>query len=374
MVKTIKKIFNYIKQFLFIFFFIIIFDLLINLFLPRYIKQLVGTERGYSLYSQRFHHEFDSNVKTSGHWGERTYDIFTDQNGFRIGSEEKYNENLQNIGFIGDSFVWGSGINYKNHFISVLNDKKFNYLNLGYVSYSPSIYLKRLEYFINIKKIKFKKIYLFVDHSDIQDEGVFYREDKKGNIVRAYNSDRENQIRHYKHSVKNYLKRNSFIFKFFEILNVRNNSKMTEVSNCIRSNSLNAYKEFLDEDRNNYTISKKLQSEKWVIEGKNKTKNYLNKISKLLKSNDIDLVLVLYPSANEILNKVNENNSFHTIFLKNFFNKNLKGNAKILNTFSFFQFSNDPIIDYKKYWIPCDAHWNEGGHQIIGNAIKNSLQ
>ena len=36
----------------------------------------------------------------------------------------------KNIGFIGDSFVYGSGIDYNNHFISNLKKNDYNFLNL----------------------------------------------------------------------------------------------------------------------------------------------------------------------------------------------------------------------------------------------------
>ena len=70
-----------------------------------------------------------------------------------------------------------------------------------------------------MKKINFHTIYLFVDTSDIQDEGIFYREDKNGNIVRKWNSDKKNESKNFKYKLKNYFKQNSFIFKFFEIFN-----------------------------------------------------------------------------------------------------------------------------------------------------------
>ena len=54
-----------------------------------------------------------------------------------------------------------------------------------------SIYFKKIEHLIKKERIKFKTIFLFIDHSDIQDEGQFYREDKYGNIVRKWIDDDE---------------------------------------------------------------------------------------------------------------------------------------------------------------------------------------
>ena len=122
--------------------------------------------------------------------------------------DKKYSEidnNKKNIGFIGDSFVYGSGINYEDHFINLLSNEfnNYNLLNLGYVSYSPSIYSKRINYYLKEKNIKFEKVFLFIDHSDIQDEGIFYREDKNGNIVRKWLNDDEIKKKVKKYKIKN---------------------------------------------------------------------------------------------------------------------------------------------------------------------------
>ena len=148
--------------------------------------------------------------------------------------------------------------------VSLKNDN-YNLLNLGYVSYSPSIYFKKLDYFISEKKIKFKKIFLFVDTSDIQDEGIFYREDKKGNIVRKWNSDEKNEQKNFKYLIKNYLKQNSFIFKFYEIFFSATISEGP--AKCLENkNNVTNFVKYLDYERFGYAYDAKIQSNDWVIE------------------------------------------------------------------------------------------------------------
>lgn len=363
----ILKFFLLVRNILLIFLLVIITDLFFNLILPKKIKQMVGTARSYSLYSEKFHHVFDKNVNTTSVWGKKKYSIITDENGFRVGKNYKFNKNSDNIAFIGDSFIWGSGLDYEDHFISSLGNEN-NYINLGYLSYSPSIYYKKLKYYIENKNIEFKKVFIFVDHTDIQDEGVFYREDDQGNIVRAFNTDKENKVRRYKHTIKNYLKVNSFIFKFYETLYSKKD--ISALLKCFESDTLESYKSNFDEDRNNYTISEKLQSTKWVKKGKLKTEKYLEKIYSLLVKNNVEMILVLYPSATEILHKVDESNSFHTNFLKKWANKTNRKNFKILNLHKNFETNNNELINYKKYFILCDIHWNSNSHAVIAKAIK----
>lgn len=366
-----KKIFLLCKSLFFIFFVVIILDLIINLALPEKIKKKIGTTRNYSLKSEKFHHEIAPNINVPEFWGDSKYQVITNSNGMRVANNHNFNIEKDNIGFMGDSFVYGSGLDYKNHFTNIIfnTNKSYNLLNLGYVSYSPSIYFKKIEFFIKEKKIKFDKIYLFIDTSDVQDEGVFYREDTKGNIVRKWNSDKKNKEKNIKYIFKNYLKQNSFLFKFYEIFS---SSTISEgPAKCLKNkNTIKNYIDYLDYERFGYAYDIQIQSNNWVTEGKNKIINYLTKIKDLLKQHNIELQIVYYPSAIDILkNNRNKENNSHYIMLNNWSEKN---NIKMIDTSNDFFKNIDPITNYTKNHIICDMHWNFNGNKIIAkNILKN---
>jgi hypothetical protein len=369
----VKKIVRFFIYILFLFFAIIFFDLTLNLVLPEKFKKSIGISKNYSLKSERFHHEISSNINVYEFWGDRKYKVITNNHGMRVENNNPLDKGKKNIGFIGDSFVYGSGISFKNHFINYIekHNTKHNYLNLGYVSYSPSIYYKKLDYYINEKNIDFKKIIVFVDTSDIQDEGIFYREDKKGNIVRKWNSDREIQKRNFKYVFKNYLKQNSFIFKFYEIFYVRNNHQgPTEC--LVNKNIIKNFKKYLDYERFGYAFDNTINSKDWVKLGQNKTLNYLSKIKSLLDENETEMVIIYYPSAIDILenNKIKENSKHYNLLYT--WSKN--NNVNLIDTHEDFFKQNDPIKNYKINHIICDAHWNENGHKIIGKNILNYIK
>ena len=144
---------KFLKTFISVVCLVLIFDLIINLILPNSIKKKIGTTKNYSLKSERFHHEISNNIDLPELWGEIKYQVVTNQYGMRISKNYRIDKNKPSIGFMGDSFVYGSGINYDGHFIQNLIDKNenYNFLNLAYVSYSPSIYYKKLKYFIDEK-------------------------------------------------------------------------------------------------------------------------------------------------------------------------------------------------------------------------------
>jgi len=344
------------------------FDLLINAILTENFKKKIGTSRNYSLKSVKFHHEIAPNINVYEHWGKNKYKVITNQLGMRIGNNESYNiKSLkENIGFLGDSFVYGSGIDYENHFISLINknNKNYNYLNLGYVSYSPSIYYKKLKFLIEKKNINFKKIFIFVDHSDVQDEALFYREDDEGNIVRKWLSDNEIKKRNKKYIFKNYFKQNSFIFKFYENLNSPTISKKSK--NCITDNSNKNYKNYIDINRFGYGYNKDLTEEKWVKKGNKKIKYYLEKINKLSKENDFKIYIIYYPSALEVIDNINYNLSKHYIMLKNF---SELYNSRFVNITNDFFIESNGKNNYLKYFIECDVHWNKNGHKIIADRL-----
>ena len=362
---------KFLKTFISIILLVFIFDLLINFILPNSIKKKIGSTKNYSLKSEKFHHEISNNIDLPEFWGDTKYQVITNKYGMRTGKNYKIDKNKLSIGFMGDSFVYGSGINYDDHFISNLlnNNKSYNFLNLAYVSYSPSIYYKKLKYFINEKKLKFHSIYLFVDTSDIQDESVFYREDKNGNIVRKWNSDEENARRNFKYIFKNYFKQNSFIFKFYEIFSTGNAHNRS--LNCLKNkNKISNFKNYLDYERFSYGFDKKIQEKPWVNEGKEKVFFYLSKINDFLVSQNISLVLVYYPSAIEILEETNLYNSEHYKLLKDWSDKN---QIKFIDTINKFNLLNSGLKNYKENHILCDAHWNKNGHNIIANEILKNL-
>ena len=366
----LKKILKFLTNSLTILTIVLALDLIINLFLPENFKKPIGTSRNYSLKSLKFHHEIAPNIDIYEYWGDKKYKIQT--NSFSMRVENRYLENLdndkKNVAFVGDSFVYGSGIDYQDHFISMIKKKNnnYNYFNLGYVSYSPSIYFKRLEYLLGVKKFNFNKIFIFIDHSDIQDEGVFYREDNKGNIVRKWLNDKQVKNKNFKHLFKNYFKQNSFSFKLYENLNSPKIS--SKAKNCLNKKDKD-FKKYIERERFAYSYDANIKKKDWVINGMNKTKIYLNKMNELAKNHNIEINIIFYPSALEVIENISSKKSEHFLLLKNW--SDLNGIKFIDTSINFMK--NHNIQDYLKNFIKCDVHWNVNGHKIISENVLQSL-
>ncbi len=346
------------------------FDLLINLILPQSIKKKIGTSRNYSLKSTKFHHKTAPEINVNEFWGKKKYRVKTNEYSMRINEKEDFKVNKENkyVGFVGDSFVYGSGIDYEDHFISKLQNENYNYLNLGYVSYSPSIYFKIIENLLLNEKLKFKSIFLFIDHSDIQDEGQFYREDANGNIVRKWLSDEDIKSKNRKYKIKNYFKQNSFIFKLYD--NISAPSISNNAERCINDGeNIKEFKQYLDINRFGYSYINKINSQNWVQEGSNKVLLYLDKIELLSEKHDFNIIIVYYPSALEVIDNIIAKNSKHFNLLKEWSQVN---EIPFINTSLDFIDENNKD-NYLSNFIKCDVHWNKKGHKIIAKYINKFL-
>ena len=99
----------------------------------------------------------------------------------------------------------------------------------------------------------------------------FFIEDVYGNIVRKWNSDKKNQIRNLKYSFKNYLKQNSFIFKFYDIISFK--SIQENQLECLKkTGKIESFIEFLDYERFGYGTDFKIQKK---IGSKRAIKNFI---------------------------------------------------------------------------------------------------
>ena len=82
------------------------------------------------------------------------------------------------------------------------------------------------------------------------------------------------------------------------------------------------------------------------------------------------MILVVYPSALEILKRVPEKESFHVNFIKNWAEEN---SIEYLNFYKIFNKYPAGLENYKKFHILCDVHWNEEGHKVVGEEINKYL-
>ena len=336
-------------------------------------------EKWWRVSSLNYHHTILPNIDKKERWGERIEKrIITNSLGFidtKIRKIEKKNTEKKRILLIGDSFIEGSGVDYKETFFGLLSSylgKKYEILNSAVGSYSPSIYYKKTKFYIE-KGYEFNQALVFLDVSDIYDE-LFVKFDSNGNILT------ERQVKNYSlfkknfYSLGRFLRDNTITFRFLNILSDRTELFKEYIKLKIKaSNDLN--KSFFNTDKDDVMFYRMthidrgfwtFNEEKYknVEDGIKQSEKYLLKLFNLLKENNIDSTLIIYPWPTQIL----YGDKYHENYWKNFSNKN---KIKFLSVFDEFQDTNKRDFIFENF-IYGDIHWNKKGTKIVFNeVIKN---
>jgi len=140
-----------------------------------------GNLRSARVANSVYHHGFLP--KFAGHesWGELRYPFFTNSLGFKDAStrDVPLKSSSRRILLMGDSFTEAIGMRYEDSFAGLLQQAgqersdKIEFLNAGVVSYSPSIYYRKIKYLLDIG-LQFDEVLLFSDISDVNDEATHY--------------------------------------------------------------------------------------------------------------------------------------------------------------------------------------------------------
>lgn len=142
-----------------------------------------GKKDPFRIQNARYHHALRANYEGPAYWGPFTYWVCTNTSAMKSACRDKnLDEKNFDVAFIGDSFTEGVGVTYEDSFVGMVAKAhpELKIANLGVVSYAPTIYLRKLEDYLN-RGYTFKKVIIFVDISDIMDEALYF-EDPAGNV------------------------------------------------------------------------------------------------------------------------------------------------------------------------------------------------
>jgi len=341
-------------------------DLLVGKYIYKNLirSNFVDIDTSFGVRDNVYDHKFKPNYNALTGWGESRYRLCTDSNGFRNSCSNQF-ENLKDfdIGFIGDSFTEPVGLNYEESFVGLISShlKKKKIANLAVTSYSPSIYYSKINFLLS-KGYKFKEIIVFIDLSDMVDDTVCYK--LNNNIVERRKSflkcyDRKLTL---KGKIENFFRDN---FKLTHESYIIINNKLTDinltsykvpysVTNHPRSDWTHDYKQ---ENYNNFSYD----------ESMNILLFNMQKLSNLLKDNEIDLSVAVYPWPGTLKYDIHNNRQLNV--WKNF----CFSNCKIFYDFMipFYDLlKHDSFINvYKKVYIENDQHFNKEGNKIIAESF-----
>lgn len=179
--------------------------LFIDIFFGKSLLRLVNAPGAYKssglrISHDRYHHTLSPNYRGMDEWG-APYPYCTDGNGFRMDCGKKSNSDGPiDYALMGDSMVEGLGVAHEQTIAGRLAEfTKQTVVNFSVSSYSPSIHVEKYKHYVS-KGMDIKRILIFFDISDIDDEANFYVRDLNGRIidrrVRSELSSFERKLRH----------------------------------------------------------------------------------------------------------------------------------------------------------------------------------
>ena len=239
-------------------------------------------------------------------------------------------------------------------------------MNSAVGSYSPSIYFKKTEHYINLG-YKFDEALIFLDPSDIIDE-LYIFHDNAGNIL--VNTDTKDEKDLGKFLVNNFLIFRTFLRISDATENIKNYlklkvkaSKKFDKSYFDTSSEDVLYYRMTHVDRSAWTFDDSLF--KNFNEGLKKSEKYLNKLINLLRENNIDFYFILYPHPSQIVYE----DKYHKPYWVKWAKEN---NIKLISLYEDFKGENVKQIALDTF-IFGDLHWNKKGTKVVFNRIINQI-
>ena len=333
----------------------------------KYIRYSINKEDFYSYDLKKNCRAFETKRTV------KTYDVFTDQNGYRVASRNNKKDKAKNsVVFLGDSFAYGLGLNYEQTVVGVLEKKvkRYNFFNLSVPSYSPIIQKYKLEKFLKFNK-KTNKIFYLMDLTDVLDESNRWVKMKNFDYPVIVDETTHKTIKSDFNLKKNFKMTRLFIYnlnKFFrDIRKTINRKKFEERDKKVGFTKWGNF---------THTSYEDLDKNIWVKNdfnvGINNLKNNVKLISNIAKKINSEFYIVIYPWPETL-----EHGEKYFSWQK--FGADLclfSDCTKLINAFPKFNKIKKQFPYWKKeIYILEDIHFNENGHRLLTEIIyRNAFE
>ena len=292
---------------------------------------------------------------------------------------------------IGDSFVEGTGLDYEDTLVGILNKKlnyetfkNFEFLNAGVASYSPYIYKEKIKSLINSNNwLNVNSVVILYDKSDVGDNLKYINKPKSfPTIKRKYKNPRKEKLLN---DFKNFnfdsiLTEQTMIgifyrdvlgasiekliqnIKFRKILADKYNLNFLEISKE-KMNTMYATHQY-------EWLQKYFYNPLWEQEGKKSIDFAFESFIELksfLNERNIELYIVIYPWPFDLLD-----DGIRKKYLDYLNKKFLENDFKNLIVYDEF-LKEDVSQSIFKYYLPKDVHFNRQGNLILSKKIFNTL-
>jgi hypothetical protein len=387
-IKETHPLLSFIDRHAFLFFllvFLILFiggDRLLNEY---YLPDAKGIENSY------YHHGLRKNYQGTVSWGQEKHPLYTNDLGFKDAQCRVVprKTDRHRILFIGDSFTEGAGLPFEQTFVGMFRQAfpLVDVLNAGAVSFSPKLFYYRLKYLLEVEKLHFDELIVFIDISDINDE-IEYS---------IWTPVEESPLRR----LDAWLRSISFTYKMLRnnLLNVEKNrflqgiiqhidaGKPVSTPNPVKKTVAESpqepailvadvasgspphvimppdFREKKVQEKPRWTFDKSIY-EKWGRAGMTLAKYHMDLVARLMKERDIPMTIAVYPWPDQI--RAEDRHSIQEVEWQRFCEER---GIRFMSYFGDFV-RDEPEEIVRKYFIPGDVHWNEQGHALVFQKLR----
>ncbi len=310
----------------------------------------------YRVSNDLYHHDLKPNMNSVYAFGDLTSTFVTNSLGFRdsVIRDIPNKSSRYRIVLMGDSYTEGAGIEYPETFAgridAVLKKQGIEILNAGVASYAPSVYLVKLRNLIEDRSLQMDEVVLFLDLSDIWDEGNCYGLTADGRVENSCDySDRP--VKRF----KNWLFDQSLIYHLYRTLKNRRTEEQKRGDLGHIGAVTNWY-------RAKWTVSADMM-DKFGKKGLEQSRAHLDDPHRLLDRHGIALTLAVYPWPDQIAN--GDLDSIQVRYWRDWAAKN---GVQFVNLFPPF-FKGDPKDVIERDFIRFDPHYNANGHAVVAETF-----
>ena len=314
-----------------------------------------------------YHHGFSADHVGIQAWSGYNYKVCTDAHTFKTTCDNPTvsHDKSFDVAFIGDSFTEAIGVEYEKSFVGLFASANANLkiANLGVSSYSPSIYYAKLKKYLD-DGYHFKRVFVFIDISDIQDEAKYKLDN--GRVVSFQKENEWSQVKH--ESDYDTL----IIDEHYNWLGKR--FKMTSVLYALIVHQKvipHTLKIPARHPRGEWTYDANSDAYGNIgVKGATqKAINVMADLHLLLDKKNIQLSIGTYPWPNQIFSDTLVANKQSEIW-KSFCSNRCEFFFDAFPRFALETEKTSKVDVYKKYYIPGDVHFNAQGNHLIFQTIQ----
>ena len=335
------------------------FTAVYSLFRPDFYRD----HSAFRVPSEIYHHGFKPRVSVDDErWGPLVSSYRIDSLGFRDKAirEVPLVSSRFRVVLIGDSFVEGIGVRYEDTFAGLaaeaLAPRGIEVLNAGVASFSPIMYLRRVENLVDEVGLRFDHLVVFIDIGDIQDE-VTYDLDAQGNVI-------GNERRRLREERANRVYGRPF---FLRSLAVRRFLDRHTLALARLYAAADAFFTRAPRRAALWTVDPRVYEE-YGREGLAKARAHMDALQDFLTRHGIGLTVAVYPWPDHVL--LGDRDSMQAALWRAWAAEKKAG---FIDYFPLFVGVGDPRETVRRDFIPGDIHWNAAGHRIIAGVLIQHL-